>query len=84
MAHRKLAAAGVVAKLQHGYLRDAQTLLALSGVNKIVSSLVFHQVPAEEKRVGLCRCRRNFRYCYSRRIDFAVSRIQVTCICEVI
>jgi len=53
LAHCKLGAAGVVAPLQHGYLRDAQTLLAHSGVNKIVSSLVFHQVPVEEKRAGL-------------------------------
>jgi len=53
LAHRKLAAASVSARLQHGYLRDADRLLAHSGVNKIVSSLVFHQVPVEEKRVGL-------------------------------
>jgi len=36
-----------------GYLREAQQHLAGIGVNKIVSSLVFHQVPLDEKRRGL-------------------------------
>jgi len=36
-----------------GYARDAQELLAGLGINKIVSSLVFHQVSLEEKRQGL-------------------------------
>ncbi|MDR3416035.1 MAG: class I SAM-dependent methyltransferase [Nevskia sp.] len=52
-ARRKLAGAGVAAELRQGYLRDAATILAGSGVNKIVSSLVFHQVPLAEKRAGL-------------------------------
>jgi ubiquinone/menaquinone biosynthesis C-methylase UbiE len=52
-ARRKLEAAGLVAKLSRGYLRDAGTLLEGTGVNKIVSSLVFHQVPLAEKRAGL-------------------------------
>ena len=39
--------------LAPGYLHDAQTLLAGTGVDKIVSSLVFHQVPLAEKRAGL-------------------------------
>ena len=51
-ARRKLAAAFVTAELHRGYLRDADTLLAGSGVRKIVSSLVFHQVPVAEKRAG--------------------------------
>jgi len=36
-----------------GYLRETQQHLAGIGVNKIVSSLVFHQVPLDEKRKGL-------------------------------
>ena len=52
-AGAKLAKAGVSADLQTGYLRDAQRLLAHKGVSKIVSSLVFHQVPLAEKRAGL-------------------------------
>ncbi|HVL02281.1 MAG TPA: methyltransferase domain-containing protein [Dongiaceae bacterium] len=52
-AKRKLSGQGLSIELRHGYLRDAATLLADSGVNKIVSSLVFHQVPLAEKRAGL-------------------------------
>lgn len=52
-ATRKLARANVSADLQQGYLRDAQRLLAGRRVNKIVSSLVFHQVPLAEKQAGL-------------------------------
>jgi phospholipid N-methyltransferase len=52
-ARRKLGAAGLSAQFNRGYLRDAAALLAGSGVNKIVSSLVFHQVPLAEKRAGL-------------------------------
>lgn len=52
-ARRKLGAAGVTARLNQGYLRDAATALTGSGVNKIVSSLVFHQVPLAEKRAGM-------------------------------
>src|SRR5258706_9511270 len=56
-ARRKLAAAGVVAGLSRGFARDAAQLLGDRGVNKIVSSLVFHQVPPEEKIVGLAAIR---------------------------
>ncbi len=56
-ARRKLAGAGVVAGLSRGYARDAAQLLGDRGVNKIVSSLVFHQVPPEEKIVGLAAIR---------------------------
>jgi len=40
-------------ELLPGYLRDAANLLAGRGVTKVLSSLVFHQVPLEEKRAGL-------------------------------
>jgi len=52
-ARRKLDAAGIVATLERGYLRDVGALLAGVSVNKIVSSLVFHHVPLAEKRAGL-------------------------------
>jgi len=52
-ARRKLEAAGITVTLRTGYLRDASALLAGAGVNKIASSLVFHQVPLAEKRAGL-------------------------------
>lgn len=52
-ARRKLAASGVRADLRRGYLRDAETVLSGTGTTKIVSSLVFHQVPLAEKRAGL-------------------------------
>jgi ubiquinone/menaquinone biosynthesis C-methylase UbiE len=56
-ARRKLASAGVVAGLTRGYARDVSDLLRDRGVNKIVSSLVFHQVPPEEKVAGLAAMR---------------------------
>jgi len=56
-ARRKLADAGVVAGLTRGYARDVGELLRDRGVNKIVSSLVFHQVPPEEKVAGLAAMR---------------------------
>jgi ubiquinone/menaquinone biosynthesis C-methylase UbiE len=52
-ARRKLGATGLPTQLSQGYLRDAAVVLAGSGVNKVVSSLVFHQVPLAEKRAGL-------------------------------
>lgn len=52
-ARRKLTRARLTASFASGHLRDAQRLLAGSGVDKIVSSLVFHQVPLAEKRAGL-------------------------------
>jgi ubiquinone/menaquinone biosynthesis C-methylase UbiE len=52
-ARRKLAKSRVVAGLTRGYAREAGDLLCDRGVNKIVSSLVFHQVPLEEKEAGL-------------------------------
>ena len=44
-------------ELLPGYLRDAANLLAGRGVTKVLSSLVFHQVPLEEKRAGLAAIR---------------------------
>src|SRR5215472_471553 len=52
-AGRKLEAAGILVTLKPGYLRDVGALLAGTGVNKIASSLVFHQVPLAEKHAGL-------------------------------
>jgi ubiquinone/menaquinone biosynthesis C-methylase UbiE len=45
--------AGLPVELLDGYARDAADLLAGRGVTKVLSSLVFHQVPLEEKRAGL-------------------------------
>jgi len=56
-ARRKIAAAGASAELTHGYARDAATLLEGRAINKIVSSLVFHQVSLAEKRAGLAAMR---------------------------
>lgn len=52
-AAKKLAGIRVPIELLHGYARDAERLLRDRSVNKIISSLVFHQVPLEEKRAGL-------------------------------
>jgi ubiquinone/menaquinone biosynthesis C-methylase UbiE len=52
-ARRKIAQAGAEVELQVGYARDAAALLAGRRIDKIVSSLVFHQVPVAEKRAGL-------------------------------
>jgi len=49
-ARRKLANARILAGLTRGYARDAADLLRDRAVNKIISSLVFHQVPLEEKK----------------------------------
>jgi ubiquinone/menaquinone biosynthesis C-methylase UbiE len=52
-ARRKTAAAGATVDFKLGYARNAAALLDGRGINKIVSSLVFHQVPMAEKRAGL-------------------------------
>src|SRR5258705_2377699 len=52
-ARRKLANARILAGLTRGYARDAADLLRDRAANKIISSLVFHQVPLEEKIAGL-------------------------------
>jgi len=56
-ARRKTEAAGATVELKVGYARDAAALLHGRGINKIVSSLVFHQVPMAEKRAGLAAMR---------------------------
>ena len=56
-ARRKTARAGVVVGLTQGYARDAAQLLRDRAVNKIVSSLMFHQVPLAEKEAGLAAMR---------------------------
>lgn len=52
-AGAKLDRAGVTAVLRQGYLREVGQVLGAGRVDKIVSSLVFHQVPLDEKRCGL-------------------------------
>lgn len=52
-ARTKLAGVAASVELLAGYLRDASALLSGRGVTKVQSSLVFHQVPLEEKRAGL-------------------------------
>ena len=44
-----------------GFARDAATLLGEGLANKVVSSLVFHQLPMAEKRAGLAASRRALR-----------------------
>jgi len=56
-ARRKIAAAGATVEFKLGYARDAAALLEGRCINKIVSSLVFHQVPMAEKRAGLAAMR---------------------------
>jgi trans-aconitate methyltransferase len=56
-AQAKLAGITPPVELQAGYLRDAARLLQGRGVTKVLSSLVFHQVPLEEKRAGLAAIR---------------------------
>src|SRR2546425_3758999 len=52
-ARRKVARVAARVEFKVGYARDAATLLERRRINKIVSSLVFHQVPMPEKRAGL-------------------------------
>jgi ubiquinone/menaquinone biosynthesis C-methylase UbiE len=52
-ARSRLTAAAISVELHRGYLREVGTILSGVGVNKIVSSLVFHQVPLAEKQAGL-------------------------------
>src|SRR6266446_1254412 len=56
-ARRKVGKVGARAEFQVGYARDAAALLDGRRINKIVSSLVFHQVPMPEKRAGLAAMR---------------------------
>jgi ubiquinone/menaquinone biosynthesis C-methylase UbiE len=52
-AHAKLAKVRTRVDLLAGYARDSAELLRGRGVTKVMSSLMFHQVPVEEKRAGL-------------------------------
>ena len=56
-ARRKTTKAGARVDFKVGYARDAAALLDGQRINKIVSSLVFHQVPMAEKRAGLAAMR---------------------------
>ena len=53
MARRKTDFLNDLVEFRQGFARDAFTLLGGMGINKIVSSLVFHQVPLNEKLAGL-------------------------------
>jgi ubiquinone/menaquinone biosynthesis C-methylase UbiE len=52
-AQAKLARITPPVELLAGYARDSADLLRGRGATKVLSSLVFHQVPLEEKRAGL-------------------------------
>src|SRR5437667_3173728 len=56
-AQRKVAKVGAHVDFRLGYARDAAALLDRRRINKVVSSLVFHQVPMPEKRAGLAAMR---------------------------
>jgi ubiquinone/menaquinone biosynthesis C-methylase UbiE len=52
-ARAKLAGVASQVELLAGYARDSADLLRGRGVTKVLSSLMFHQVPLDEKRDGL-------------------------------
>jgi ubiquinone/menaquinone biosynthesis C-methylase UbiE len=52
-AQAKLANIKPPVQLLAGYARESADLLRGRGVTKVLSSLMFHQVPLEEKRAGL-------------------------------
>jgi ubiquinone/menaquinone biosynthesis C-methylase UbiE len=60
-ARAKLAGLTPPVELLAGYARDTAKLLRGRGVTKVLSSLVFHQVPLEEKRAGLAAIRGTLR-----------------------
>jgi ubiquinone/menaquinone biosynthesis C-methylase UbiE len=53
IAQAKAVQAGVEVEWQRGFARDAAAALGSARASKVVSSLVFHQVPLPEKRDGL-------------------------------
>ncbi len=59
-ARAKLSGLTPPVELLAGYARDA-VKLGGRGVTKVLSSLVFHQVPLEEKRAGLAAIRETLR-----------------------
>ncbi|MGO9384304.1 MAG: class I SAM-dependent methyltransferase [Mycobacterium sp.] len=52
-ARAKLAGVSPPVELLAGYARDSADLLRGRDITKVLSSLMFHQVPLEEKRAGL-------------------------------
>jgi ubiquinone/menaquinone biosynthesis C-methylase UbiE len=60
-ARTKLAGSTPPVELLAGYARDTAELLGGRDVTKVLSSLVFHQVPLEEKRAGLAAIRETLR-----------------------
>jgi ubiquinone/menaquinone biosynthesis C-methylase UbiE len=60
-ARAKLAGLTPPVELLAGYARDTAELLGRRGVTKVLSSLVFHQAPLEEKRAGLAAIRETLR-----------------------
>ena len=60
-ARAKLAGLTPQVELLAGYARDTAELLGGLGVTKVLSSLVFDQVPLEEKRAGLAAIRETLR-----------------------
>jgi ubiquinone/menaquinone biosynthesis C-methylase UbiE len=56
-ARCKVAKAGARVDFKVGYAREAAQLLDGHHINKVVSSLVFHQVPMVEKRAALAAMR---------------------------
>lgn len=53
IARAKAEAAGVAIDFEQGFARDVAGRFADAAFDKVVSSLVFHQVPMAEKRAGL-------------------------------
>jgi ubiquinone/menaquinone biosynthesis C-methylase UbiE len=58
-ARKRLAAAGLSAELHQGFARGVADLIAGPSPTKLVSSLVFHQVPLEEKRAAFAAAYRS-------------------------
>lgn len=60
-AAAKAAAAGQTVRFVQGFSRDAAALFGDGAADKVVSSLVFHQLPMAEKRAGLAASLRALR-----------------------
>ena len=57
-ARVKTRSLGVEVEFVEGFARDVGRIVGEAGADKIVSSLVFHQLPLPEKRAGLAACLR--------------------------
>ena len=57
-ARHKMRSLRVEVDFVEGFARDAARVTGDAGADKIVSSLVFHQLPLPEKRAGLAACLR--------------------------